>query len=360
MRFLDRFRDRGTDRPDEVLGRRGRAALVLVFCGLAAAGPVIEVAATFWLQVISRIMIFALFAISLDLVFGYTGLPSFGHAAMFGVGGYTVAFVMLGPTTNLLVTVALAAVASAAVASIIGWLSVRGKGLFFAFLTLAFAQVLYLVVRNDLPAEVLGADRITGGDNGLVGVPGYTLFGIEFGGLFEYYYLTLVVVALCVAVLVRIANSEFGRVLQGIRENEDRLTALGYDVTRYKVIAFTVSGTFTGVAGALYAPLVRVAHPSQLFWLTSADGIIMILVGGIGTLWGPMTGAAFVVLFEEFARGFGNWHLYLGILFVTMVIFLPRGIAGALTTVARSPGAALSNARRAGREYVRRVRGERQ
>ncbi|PSP78985.1 branched-chain amino acid ABC transporter permease [Halobacteriales archaeon QS_1_68_20] len=359
MTVLDRLLDRSGARTDEVLGRRGRVALVLVFCGLAVAGPVIDVIATFWLHVLTRVMIFALFAISLDLVFGYTGLPSFGHAAMFGVGGYTVAFVTLGPTQNLLVTIATAALASATVALLIGWLSVRGTGLFFAFLTLAFAQVLYLVAFNDLPAQLLGADKITGGDNGLVGIPGYELFGVEFGGLFEYYYLTLVVVGICVALLIRIANSEFGRVLQGIRENEDRLTALGYDVTRYKVIAFTVSGTFTGVAGALYAPLVRIAHPSQLFWLTSADGIIMILVGGIGTLWGPMVGAAFITVFEEFATVVGNWHLYLGVLFVTMVIFLPGGIAGAISTVARSPREALSNARRAGRRYVRRVRGDR-
>lgn len=322
-------------------------------------GPLIEVLEPFWLNILSRILIFGLFAISLDLVFGYTGLPSLGHAAMFGVGGYTVALLMPGVTQNLLVVLALAAFTSGAVALVIGWFSVRGKELFFAFLTLAFAQPLYIAAFNDLPAQLLAAESITNGDDGLFGVPAFDLVGVEFAGLLPFYYLSLVIVSLSVALMIRIAHSEFGRVLQGIRENEDRMVALGYDVHRYKVIGFTISGVFTGIAGALYVPFVSIAHPNLLFWTTSADGVIMVLIGGMGTLWGPMLGAGFVIVFEQIFSAFGNWHLYLGIVYVLIVIFLPKGFASALDTLQKTPTEALSNVRAAMRRYRRAVGGHR-
>lgn len=359
QRAFERLLSRHHAGTDEVLGFRGRVAMATVLVLLVVLAPVINAVEAFWLDVISRILIFALFAISLDLVFGYTGLPSFGHAAMFGVGGYTVALLNLGPTTNLVVTMGAAAIAAAVVAFVIGWFSVRGKGLFFAFLTLAFAQPLYIAAFNDLPARILSVETITNGDDGLIGVPSFTLFGFDFGGLLPYYYLTLVLFVISVALIIRIANSEFGRVLQGIRENENRMAALGYDVTRYKIIGFTISGLFAGIAGALYVPLVSVAHPNLLFWVTSADGVIMVLIGGSGTLWGPMLGATFVLLFEEFLSVFGNWHLYLGLVYVVMVIFLPKGIAGGLLSLLAAPNEAFGNVRQAGYRYVRKVKGYR-
>lgn len=356
LNLLQRFGDRFGSDTDDVLGRRGKLGLFLIAVGLLLISPVIAAVNAFWLRILAEILLFALFAISLDLVFGYTGLPSFGHAAMFGAGGYAAAFMLESGITNLVLVLAVALVASAIVAAVIGALSIRGTGLFFAFLTLAFAQIFYIAVFVDLPAAILDVPAVTNGDDGIVGVSGYELVGVEFSGSFQYFLLTLVCVALSVAVIIRIANSPFGRSLQGIRENEERMAALGYDVGRYKIAGFVISGAFTGLAGALFVPLQSVAHPEMLFWVMSGDVIIMVLIGGMGTLWGPMAGAATVLLFEHSVSQYGNWRLLLGVLFVVIVIFLPSGIAGGIRTLRNDPRAALTNLRKSLRNYVDSIR----
>jgi branched-chain amino acid transport system permease protein len=340
----------------DVVGSRGRLGLTVVAVALLVGSPVIDAVNSFWLRILAEILLFALFAISLDLVFGYTGLPSFGHAAMFGAGGYAAAFLLIDDVQNLLVVLAVAVLISAIVATVVGALSIRGRGLFFAFLTLAFAQIFYIAVFVDLPATLLGVESVTHGDDGLVGFPGFELFGLSLSGSLPYFLLTLVLVSLSVGLIVRIANSPFGRTLQGISENENRMAALGYDVSLYKVVGFVISGAFTGLAGALFVPLQGVAHPDLLYWVTSGDVIIMILIGGMGTLWGAMVGAATVLLFEHAMSQFGNWRLLLGLLFVTVVIFLPKGIAGAVQALRSDPGAAFTNLRKAARRYVESVR----
>lgn len=339
-----------------ILSPHGRAALFLVAIGFLLLGPILAVVNPFWLHLTAEILIFALFAMALDLVFGYTGLPSFGHAAMFGTGGYVVAYLLLGGIQNLVVVLVIAMLLSAVIAWIIGVLSIRGKGVFFAFLTLAFAQVLYIAVFTDLPADILGVEQVTNGDDGLVGVPEYELFGFGLGGGLTYYFLTLVLVSLSVVLIVRIANSPFGRTLQGIRENEERMAALGYNVRRYKTVGFVISGIFTGLAGALFVPLQGVAHPEIYFWLVSGELVVIVLIGGMGTLWGPMLGATLFVVFEHLMRGIANWRLFLGLLFVLIVIFLPSGLAGGFKTLREDPSAAAENARMALRRYVESVK----
>lgn len=342
---------------DEALGPTGRRILLAIVVVLALIAPVLGSVRPFLLFLLTEILIFALFALALDFVFGYSGLPSFGHAAMFGSGGYAAAFLLMGGATNVLVVLATAFVVGVVIAAVIGWLSVRSRGVYFAMLTLAFAQVLFIIAFNDLPAAVLGAESVTRGDNGIYGLPKFTLLGTELSSRLLYFYLTLGFSAVSIALLLRLANSPFGRVVQGIRENEDRVEAIGYDLTRYKVVAFSLSGGFTGLAGGLFVPLQTIAHPSLLDWTTSGELIVMVLLGGMGSLWGPMVGAALVVILEDMLSGISGWRIILGTVFVVIVIFAPEGIAGMLRSVRRDPRGALENVRLTLLTYVRKVRG---
>ena len=342
---------------NSVIGRTGLLALAVVAVLLVVFAPVAQVIQPFWLNQLTIILIFALFALSLDFVFGYAGLLSFGHAAMFGMGGYAAAFLLQGVTGNALVVLPAAVLAGLVTAAIIGWLSVRARGIYFAMLTLAFAQLFYTTMFNDIPATLLGVDTVTGGDNGLIGFQTFGLPGVELGSLVSYYYFALAIVALSMAVIVRLANSPFGRVLAGIRENEDRIAFLGYDVDRYKIVAFTISGGFAGLAGGLYVPYQSTAQPGMLHWTMSGELIVMTLLGGMGTLWGPMLGAALVTYLEDVLSAFGGWEIVLGTVYVFVVIFAPRGLAGVINRVREDPKNALSNVGRSLRTYAKKVRG---
>ncbi|SFS90782.1 branched-chain amino acid ABC transporter permease [Halostagnicola kamekurae] len=342
---------------NHLLSSRGRLALVVAIAVLAVAAPIVEQIHPFWLNILVRMLIYALFALSLDFVFGYAGLLSFGHAAMFGAGGYAAAILLIDGTSHAFVVLPAAILTGVAVAALIGWLSVRARGIYFAMLTLAFAQMFYVIAFTDLPATVLGRESVTGGDNGLYGIGMYELFGIDFTSTLMYFYLTLALVALSLAVLVRLANSPFGRVLQGIRENEERIQFIGYDVRRYKIAGFAISGGFAGLAGGLFVPFQSVAHPGNLHWMVSGELIVMLLVGGMGTLWGPMLGAGLIVLLEEQLAGFASWEVILGSVFVAVVVFAPRGLAGILISLRNDPGGAIDNVKGAIRNYVEAVRG---
>jgi branched-chain amino acid transport system permease protein len=304
----------------------------------------------------SRVLVFALFALALDFAFGYSRLPSFGHAAMFGTAGYGAAYLLLYVTQSPLVVLPAAFLIGIIVGGVIGWLSVRSHGIYFAMLTLAFAQVLYIVAFNDFLAPFLSVEQVTGGDNGLIGIPGFTLFGTSLGSRIIYYYLTLAVVGGSVALLFRLANSPFGRVLQGIRENEDRIEALGYDTIQYKVVSFALSGGFTGLAGGLFVPLQTIVHPSILNWTISGELIVMVLLGGMGTLWGPLIGAMVVIVLEDTLSFIEGWRLVLGAVFVVVIVFAPEGIAGIVRSLRRDPRQALANVPHVLCSYVRNVR----
>lgn len=349
-------RSQSSQTGDQLLSSRGRLAVLVSVGALALFAPIADAYEPFWLNMLVRMMIFALLALSLDFVFGYAGLLSFGHAAMFGAGGYAAAMLIGEVTANALVVLPAAMVVGAVVAGIIGWFSVRARGIYFAMLTLAFAQLFYVMAFTDLPATILGVESFTGGDNGLYGIQRYALFGVDFTPTLVYFYLTLAAVALSFVALLRLSNSPFGRVLQGIRENEERVQFLGYDVRRYKVLGFALSGAFAGLAGGLYVPFQSVSHPGLLHWMISGELVVMLLLGGLGTLWGPMLGAALVVFLEEQLAGFASWEIVLGGIFVVVVIFAPRGLAGAITSVRDDPTNVATNAKRAIRNYIDKVR----
>lgn len=358
MSALDYLREHDAPRTgNQILSRPGRIALVAGILVLAAVAPVVQSIQPFWLNLLVRMLTFALLALSLDFIFGYAGLLSFGHAAMYGAGGYAAALLVTEVTPNALVVLPAAIVVGVVTAAVIGWLSVRARGIYFAMLTLAFAQMLYVVAFTDLPATIAGAETITGGDNGLYGIQVYELLGLDLRDRLVYYYLTLGLVALSLAGLVRLANSPFGRVLQGIRENEERIEFIGYDVQRYKVIAFAISGGFAALAGALYVPFQSVANPGLLHWTVSGELVVMVLLGGMGTFWGPMLGAGLVVLLEDRLGGVASWEVILGGLFVLVVIFAPRGLAGMIVSLKNDPRGAVAQAKRALRNYVDKVRG---
>lgn len=348
---------RATPAGGQILSSQGRLTILIVSALLVALAPVVETVEPFWLDLLIRMLIFALLALSLDFIFGYAGLLSFGHAAMFGAGGYAAALVIREVTTSALVVLPLAALVGFLVAAVIGWFSVRARGIYFAMLTLAFAQMFYVIAFTDLPAMLLGMETVTGGDDGLFGVVRYEFLGLDFTSRVVYFYLTLVLVMGSLAAMVRMANSPFGRVLQGIRENEGRVTFIGYDVQRYKLVAFSISGGFAGLAGGLYVPFQTIAQPGLIHWTVSGELIVMLLLGGMGTLWGPMLGAGVVIFLEEKLAGLATWEIILGSVFVFVVIFAPRGLAGTISSIKNDPKNALENAKRALQNYRESIRG---
>ncbi|WP_435348601.1 branched-chain amino acid ABC transporter permease [Haloarchaeobius sp. HRN-SO-5] len=355
MSVVGRFIDWTTpEAHSALLGRNGRIGMLVVGIVLAVLAPVGYLVQPFWINIAVRILIFALFALSFDFAFGHGGLASFGHAAMFGTAGYAVAFMLQSVTQNVVVVLSAAVVVGVFVAAVLAWLSARAREIYFAFLTLAFAQMFYVAALRDIPAVVLGVEAITQGDNGIVALPTYELFGMSFGPVLNYYYLTLVLVAVSVVLVLRIANSPFGRVMLSIRENEDRVAFLGYDVRKYKIVGFAISGGFAGLAGGLFVPFQSLVHPNMLFWTMSGDVFLMTLLGGMGTLWGPMVGAAVVILIEDTFTT--NWKVVLGTFYVVVVIFAPKGLASLLRSVSREPERAVANVRNALRTYVEKVR----
>ena len=316
-----------------VMLRRGLPLLVLVV--VLAAMPV--VVAPFTANTLSRILIFALFAVSLDLLVGITGLPSLGHAAYFGVGAYTAGLVSIHWTSEAPVPVLLAAAAGAVAAAATGWLAVRSGGVYFLMLTLAIGELTHQLATR--------LSSVTGGSNGLFGIPSVRVAGepLILAGLLYWYVLAFALLGYVGLWLV--AHSPFGSALRGIRDNEPRMRSLGYSSFRYKFLAFVLAGGFAGMAGGLFAGLLRIVNPSDAGFTTSALMLLAVVLGGAGTLWGPILGAAVVVLVRDtFGPQLdGHGPLLLGVVFVVAVYVLPRGfagLAGLRTGRRRAPGSA--------------------
>lgn len=275
----------------------------------------------FRLGVVTEILIFALLAASLDLLVGFTGLPSLGHATYFGVGGYAAAMVARDLTVNVLAGLVVAAVVALVVALVTGFLAVRTRGVYFLMLTLAFAQLLFSLALTWTP--------VTGGSNGMSVPSVEVLPGTALDGTGRFYLFTAATFGLCYLVLRRVVDSPFGRSLVGIRENEARMRSVGYATLRYKLAAFTVAGVVGGVSGGLFAQYQRFISPDNVTFQISALALIMVIVGGVGTLYGPAIGAAAVVLLrDELSSRYEHWELSLGIVLVLFVYFLPRGLGG--------------------------------
>jgi branched-chain amino acid transport system permease protein len=269
------------------------------------------------------IVAMALFAIALDILLGYTGLLSFGHAAFWGSSAYVTSLIATHYGVPFPVAVLGGALCAMVLALPIGYLSVRRSGIYFAMVTLAFAQMVYFIGYQ--------WSDLTGGENGLQGVP-RNFFGIELVETesFYFYYAALPILLLGMWAAWRIVHSPFGRVLVSIRDNTQRARALGYEVEKYKVIAFVLSAGLTGLAGGVFAINHRFVALTELHWTTSGEVVLMTVLGGIGTLWGGILGAFLAVMLADYlaSSGFDGIDLVTGSVFVLVVLLFRRGIWG--------------------------------
>jgi branched-chain amino acid transport system permease protein len=285
-------------------------------------GAVPLFASPFTTNTLSRVLVFALFVVSLNLLVGVTGQSSLGHAAYFGVGAYTAGLVSIHWTSESVLPILAAAAAGALAAATTGWLAVRSGGVYFLMLTLAIGELLHQLAQS--------LSSVTGGSNGLFGIPSVRIAGTPLTLAGYLYWFVLAIAALGFLGVWLVAASPFGGVLRGIRDNEARTRSLGYSPFRYKYVAFIVAGGFAGVAGGLFAAQVRLVTPSELGFTTSALALLAVVLGGAGSLWGPVLGAAVVVLVRDSLGPTleGHGPLVLGIVFVLAVYLLPRGFAG--------------------------------
>ena len=264
-----------------------------------------------------------LFAISIDLLLGYMGVLSFGHAAFWGTSAYATGLIAIKTGMPFPVAVVGGAVVAMLLAVPIGYLSVKRTGIYFAMVTLAFAQMLYFIANQ--------WRDVTGGENGLQGIP-KSFFGVELveTDSFYFYYAAIPLVVLGVFVAWRAVNSPFGRVLVAVRDNPARARALGYDVERYKILAFVLSAGIAGLAGGVFAVSHGFASLQELDWTTSGKVVLITVLGGIGTLWGGPIGAAVVVLLEDrlASSGFEGIGIITGAIFVVIVLLFRHGIWG--------------------------------
>jgi branched-chain amino acid transport system permease protein len=291
----------------------------------------------------TQVLVYGLFALGFNLLYGYTGLLSFGHAAYWGLGAYGTGIALARLQANSLWLALAMGLAFAAIGgAVVGFFCLRRRGIYFAMLTLAFAQLLYFIAFH--------LADVTGGDDGLRGIPQLTLgllgVDVSLANPLAFHYFALAWVALAVAGLRRVLDSPFGTVLAAIRENSDRAAACGYRIDRIKHLAFVFSALITGLAGSLDALRLTVVPVEALYWTTSGQAVIMTLLGGAGTFFGPFVGAAaFLVLEDRLSLIIESWPLVIGAIFMLFVLFLPRGIWGTFVErlsarPARSPRAA--------------------
>jgi branched-chain amino acid transport system permease protein len=272
---------------------------------------------------ILKALCFALFACAFNLLLGFGGLLSFGHAMFLGTAGYVTAHAAKewGVTPEIAILAGTAA--SAGLGAVVGALAIRRQGIYFAMITLAIAQMMYFFYVQA---------PFTHGEDGIQGVPRGRLFGvIDLAQPLAMYYTVLVVFIAAFALIVRIIHSPFGQVLKAIRENEPRTISLGYDADRYKLLAFVLSATLAGLAGALKAIVFQLASLTDVYWTMSGEVVLMTLLGGMGTIFGPVVGAFVIVALENYLAGFGEWvTIITGVIFVVCVLAFRRGIVGEL------------------------------
>ena len=287
----------------------------------------------FYTFVANDVVIWALFATSLNLLVGYTGLVSFGHAAYFGIGAYTTGILMKTAGAPFLASLAAAGVFAALCALVFGFFCVRLTRIYFAMLTLAFAQIVWAICFK--------WNEVTGGEQGMPEIPYPSFEWVErvarvlpvVGGYrtSDYYYFTcLILVGVCMWMLRRVVSSPFGRMLTTIRENAERAEFIGVNVRRYELAAFVLAGAFAGVAGGLFGIFNRGVFPDFAYWTKSSEVLIMTLLGGMGTFYGPAVGAlALIWLNQQIVSYTQYWPLILGLILVVLLFVFPGGLAGA-------------------------------
>lgn len=302
--------------------------LFLFFFGLLPLGVAAKIYSTFYLRFGTELLILGLFALSVDIIMGYTGLVSLGPAAFFGIGAYGGALTLLKLANSIWLALAIVLILSWVVAWLIGYLSIRIRGVYFAMLTLAFAEMFHELAFN--------WQSFTGGSDGLTGVPrpeiGISPYVVSLGNPYIFFYFVLAVLTVVYYACVRLVNSPFGRVLQAIRDNEERAEFIGYDVRIFKRRSFVISGIIGGLSGSLFA-LLRFVDPDVLHWFISAEALVMNLFGGMGTLYGPVIGAIVFLFSKDLISSYTeHWRLILGVIFVGFVLYSPRGIVGLYDT----------------------------
>ncbi|HKQ64312.1 MAG TPA: branched-chain amino acid ABC transporter permease [Methylomirabilota bacterium] len=293
----------------------------LIVWALLALLPAVPFMSKFYLLLAFDALLFGAIAMSLDLLMGYTGLVSFGHAAFFGLGAYASAVLLERGVLSLWACLAFAIVVVGLYALVVSFFSTARRGIYFALLTLIFAEVVYTFFRYT---------QTFGGSDGIQGVPPPRLIG-EFAidTPLRNYYVVLVYLGLAYLVCRVLVTSHFGRVLVAIRENEDRARFLGYNVQRYKMAVCMISALLTGVGGALYPGRSAFATPDLMLWTVSGEFIIMVMIGGLGTLAGPVVGGVFFVLLQEKVSSYVDWYfIVIGLVLIFIVLFMPKGLLG--------------------------------
>ena len=291
----------------------------------------------FYLELFTHLMVLGIFAMSLDLLIGYTGLVSFGHAAFFGLAGYLLAIITPeSEAVSLWVSLPVCLAGAALAALVIGWFSVRTSGIYFIMITLAFAQMAFYYFNENVALG--GSDGMFIFTKPSVGVGGFEI--IDLGDPTTVYYAVLASLVACYLLLSMVLRAPFGRVIKAIRVNEHRTRALGYDTRRYKLAAFVIAGTMAGYAGYLEAVSTGIVSPGHLSWHQSGLVLILVILGGMGTLYGPVLGAFVLVLLHDQVQDVTvHWQLVQGIFVILVVLFLPHGIAGLVARLARRDAA---------------------
>lgn len=288
----------------------------------------------------TQILVFGLFATSFNILLGYAGLLSFGHSTFLGLGAYGTALTLKWWHPHVLVAVAAGVLLATVAALAIGWFCLRRRQVYFSMLTLAFNQMVFFIFFQ--------ARDITGGDDGLRGIPipdfdipfitAIPIEGIHYP--YNFYYFVLVLVIASLLLIERIVDSPFGRVLQAVRESEERAKACGYDTNRVLLLAFVFAGAFGGLAGALYALFFGFIGLEILSWLTAGIAVMMTILGGAGSFVGPFVGAGIYLVLQEYVSKYrDDWQLYVGAIFIACVLFLPVGVWGTLKKLVLRPAA---------------------
>jgi len=271
----------------------------------------------------SQILIFMLFAMGYDICLGYAGMLSFGHAAFFGMGAYTTGLLILHYDANILLAIFVGVLFSVLLALPIGYTAIRRRGIYFAMVTLAYAQMFYFVAFK--------WTTLTGGDDGLQGIPRPDFFGISLQSETSVYYFILGFLLIAILFAFRVVHSPFGHALVSIRESEQRAISIGFNPTRFKLMAFVISAGLCGLAGSLYCILQNFVPLKTLHWSISGDIVMMTILGGMGTLVGPLFGGLFVVLIREVLSTYTHlWALIMGISFIVIVLVFRKGVIGEL------------------------------
>jgi branched-chain amino acid transport system permease protein len=299
--------------------KRRPALAIAAMAVLFALAPLVG----FYPVFLMKVLCFALFACAFNLLIGFGGLLSFGHAMFLGTAGYVSAHAAKEWGLPPEAAIALGTLASAALGILTGFIAIRRQGIYFAMITLAIAQMMFFFYLQA---------HFTHGEDGIQAVPRGRLFGfIDLANPYAMYYTVLAIFLFGFLVIYRAIHSPFGQVLQAIRENEPRAISLGYDADRYKLLAFVLSATLSGLAGATKAIVFQLASLTDVHWTMSGEVVLMVLLGGMGTIFGPVVGALVIIALENYLAPFGQWvTIITGLIFVVCVLAFRRGIVGEL------------------------------